>query len=69
MLQPGVVRVMSGHTHFKESRGFREERGRIASLEVALESKEDAYPSHGPTVSTATTKKPAGEAESPEVQV
>lgn len=59
--------VTSGHIHFKESRGFREERGRMADLEVALESKEDAYPTPGPTVRrTATAKKATGEAGSSE---
>ena len=38
----------------------------MASLEVDLESKEDAYPSLGPMVRTATAKKPAGEAGSSE---
>lgn len=58
--------VTFGYIHFKESRGFREERGRMADLEVALESKEDAYPTPGPTVRTASAKKATGEAGSSE---
>ena len=34
----------SGDMHVKESGGFREKRGRMAGLEVAMNSKEDAYP-------------------------
>ena len=34
----------SGDMHVKESGGFREKRGRMAGLEVAMKSKEDAYP-------------------------
>lgn len=34
----------SGDMHVKESGGFREKRGRMAGLEVAMKRKEYAYP-------------------------
>lgn len=51
---------MSGHIHFKESRGFREARGRMADWEVALKNMEDAYPTPGPMVIMGTAKKATG---------